>query len=253
MATTVLTAENARQGGRRKAKSGEAAAQKVKKQPQRGMGVAQLERLRLQERWNNMTEIGNVPPQPLSLHNSYSLSLNSYPIPVSTTQFGHGLNPAFFRNGSVEGVFPGQFQADPYRIGAPNPSVRAGNVGETSTELPSIPNLEGFSDHFIVCHKKKRVDGENLGCKGRNEKHIDLSPFNNGCGFQGFNQELEVLAVHRKGISGVVMEYEFFPGIRGRGICSQDLELGLSEVSVTTTSTGFDASNSVDLSLKLSY
>ncbi|GFZ04862.1 hypothetical protein Acr_17g0004340 [Actinidia rufa] len=110
MATTVLTAENARQGGRRKAKSGEAAAQKVKKQPQRGMGVAQLERLRLQERWNKMTEIGNVPPQPLSLHNPYSLSLNLYPIPVSTTQFGHGLNPAFFRNGSVEGVFPGKFQ-----------------------------------------------------------------------------------------------------------------------------------------------
>ncbi|GFZ04865.1 hypothetical protein Acr_17g0004370 [Actinidia rufa] len=218
MATTVLTAENARQGGRRKAKSGEVAAQKVKKQPQRGMGVAQLERLRLQERWNKMTEIGNVPPQPLSLHNPYSLSRNSYPISVSTTQFGHGLNPAFFRNGRVEGVFPGQFQADPYGIGAPNPSVGVGNVGETSTELPSIPNLEGFSDHFVVCHK-----------------------------------ELEVLAVHRKGISGVVMEYEFFPGIRGRGICSQDLELGLSEVSVTTTSTGFDATNSVDLSLKLSY
>ena len=153
MATTVLMAENARQGGRRKAKPSEAAAQKVKKQPQRGMGVAQLERLRLQERWKKMTEISNVLPQPLSLHNPYPLSPPSYQNLVSTTQFGHGRNSALFRNGAVEGLFPGQFQADRYGIGAPNPSVRVCNMGETSTELPSIPNLEGFSDHFGVCHK----------------------------------------------------------------------------------------------------
>ncbi|PSS16224.1 Protein SPOROCYTELESS like [Actinidia chinensis var. chinensis] len=252
MATTALMAENARQRGRRKSKSSDAAVQKVKKQPQRGMGVAQLERLRLQERWKKMTEIGNIPPQPLSLHNPYSLSPPSYQNPVSTTQFGHGLNPVLFQNGRVGGVFPGQFQADPYGIGAPNPSVRVGNVGEPSSELPSIPNLEGFSDHYVVYHKKKRVDGKNLGCNGMRGKPADLSPIH-GCGFQGFNQELEVLAVHRKGISGVVMEYEFFPETRGRGTCSNDLELGLSEASVTTTSSGFDASNSVDLSLKLSY
>ncbi|KAH0986774.1 hypothetical protein GBA52_013951 [Prunus armeniaca] len=35
-----------------------------KKQPQRGLGVAQLERLRLQDRWKKMTELPQLQPQP---------------------------------------------------------------------------------------------------------------------------------------------------------------------------------------------
>lgn len=84
-------------------------------------------------------------------------------------------------------------------------------------------------------------------------------------------QGVEVVGIHKKGNSGAFMEYDFFPrGKCGRGSSTNELDLSLfSEASVaalggggegscvtTTTAasaaTGFDASTSIDLSLKLS-
>lgn len=70
------------------------------------------------------------------------------------------------------------------------------------------------------------------------------------------------MALHWKGSSSseggsVLMEYEFFPS--GKGSCSRSdshndklVLVGASETS-SSSMAGFDASNCIDLSLKLSY
>ncbi|KAI4333756.1 hypothetical protein L6164_018524 [Bauhinia variegata] len=79
------------------------------------------------------------------------------------------------------------------------------------------------------------------------------------------DESVEVVAVHRKGnvMTGkVFMEYEFFPGKNGRSTTSNELELPTvasvavaGEASPLTATAGYGdtATNSIDLSLKLSY
>ncbi|XP_058217617.1 uncharacterized protein LOC131328729 [Rhododendron vialii] len=289
--------ENGKHSGRRKPKSNE-----KKKQPQRGMGVAQLERLRLQERWKKISTHHN--PLLLQPHNINPHTNNHYFVPASfpdPTSFvssygdGVGVNQGFLlpklgKDGFSGQVGPGQLQVEPYGFGNSNSGFGAGNVArETSNELSSMPNVNCYNGQCDLCHKKKRiVDGENLGFNGMRDKYA-------GCRFLGFNlgnkekldQETEVLAVHRKGISSggghgsVLMEYEFFPaeksGCRGAtSTCCKAVEFGLllppeedsvavrrgvdggdqgdSFLATRNDSTArFGASNSVDLSLKLSY
>lgn len=90
-----------------------------KKQPQRGMGVAQLERLRLQERWKKMTEVNQlhqyqIPPP--GTFSDYSSTTPSQFVPATYS--------------SINGC-AGQFQADPYLVGR---------------ELSSIPNIHCLTD-----------------------------------------------------------------------------------------------------------
>ncbi|XAR67519.1 hypothetical protein NMG60_11002299 [Bertholletia excelsa] len=292
--------DNLRQGsGRRKSKSSEASQKK--KQPQRGMGVAQLERLRQQEVWKKMTENpknnnSNNLLHSLSLQNNpYFLSSSPFPDPVANFG-GCGVGPnqplllqrlgnGFFPGSGVGGVFCDQFQADPYghRPG-PNPALRGGNVSETSRELSSIPNIKVCSDYCGLCHKKKRVNGDNFGCgflgsNLNNKLNIaterQVKPWALGpASYFVWNeclQEVEVVAVHSKGIKeggSLLMEYEFFPGKNGgESASTKNLEIGFSEASSSVTGScvnntptanspsGFvDASStSIDLSLKLSY
>ncbi|PON38335.1 NOZZLE transcription factor [Parasponia andersonii] len=67
------TSSGAKTRGRKtRNKGGTCAQNNAKKQPQRGLGVAQLERLRLQERWKKMTEMPHQlhsPPPPLQTLN----------------------------------------------------------------------------------------------------------------------------------------------------------------------------------------
>ncbi|KAL6975350.1 hypothetical protein U1Q18_024144 [Sarracenia purpurea var. burkii] len=137
-------------------------------------------------------------------------------------------------------------------------------------DLPNKQNINGEDHDFGMGLRAPRHAG-NAGC------NVD--------------QGVKITAVHRKGSSsmggtsgGVLMEYDFFPGKGGgrdtsssssssstffsSSSSSKELDfLGFTETSVpvcggegscvtttTTTSTGiFDASISIDLSLKLSY
>ncbi|GMP52797.1 hypothetical protein CsSME_00018488 [Camellia sinensis var. sinensis] len=287
MATSVLMAseknlaeledfsrsENTKQSGRRKSKSNE---------------------LQDQDRWKKITQTTTTNPLPQSLNPFFPPS-SSFPNPISSNGLAQlGLNQALMRQRIRNGCFSG---TDSYGFGGLNLGLQSGFNVE---ELSSIPNLRSYNyysddQHCGLCHKKKRVNGENfglsppingcdfLGLNLRNKRIVDGENQDLGMGALGYgggnvDQEVEVVAVHRKGSSGggggnVFMEFEFFPGKDGvRGTSSKDyMDLtggsSSSEASVvvaadqgscftapTTTFTGFDSSStSVDLSLKLSY
>lgn len=74
---------------------------------------------------------------------------------------------------------------------------------------------------------------------------------------------MEIVAVHRRGNSGsgrVFMEYEFFPGKDGTTSKGLELSTNIGSAAVggeaspiPATAYGDTASNSIDLSLKLSH
>ncbi|XP_073030853.1 uncharacterized protein [Primulina eburnea] len=230
---------------RTKVKGGESCNRQRKKQRQRGMGVAQLERLRMQD-LKKMTEI-NTTNQALHFP---VVSSFFYPTPVNvsgTVQFpklGGSRAPDIavgkmgFNNPNEILGFNGQvgfggfvsdhhFQADSFEVikGSNNLGALSSNpnVGKSCTQL------------CLACQEKNKISGQNLGCCGMNS---DFS----GCGFLGLdvgqttyikreNQGLstigvEIVAVHKKGESSsttsnseagntLVMEYEFFPSGEG--------------------------------------
>ncbi|KAK8648504.1 hypothetical protein V6N13_129254 [Hibiscus sabdariffa] len=72
------------------------------------------------------------------------------------------------------------------------------------------------------------------------------------------NETVDVLAIHKKGNSvgtgSYVMEYEFFPGKNGRNTASKEWESPQEgSLSLVGEASHSNASNCVDLSLKLSY
>ncbi|KAH7860184.1 hypothetical protein Vadar_010315 [Vaccinium darrowii] len=135
---------NGNKSGRRKSKSNE-----KKKVPQRGMGMAHLQRLRMQERWKKMTHQNPLLLQP---HNIIPQTNNYFsPASFEPTSFGSsgdngngngvGLNQRFLLpkvgHGVLHGqvVGPGQVPADGNGCGSFNSGFRACN--ETSSELSS--------------------------------------------------------------------------------------------------------------------
>ncbi|KAI3497052.1 hypothetical protein L1887_39433 [Cichorium endivia] len=211
-------------GGRRKTKGSEL-TQKKNKQPQRGMGVEQLERLRLQERWKKMTEVPSQHPFALpSFNSSVAFTTSCSTVPSTGVQFRHvqasAPPPAMLFHGiGIHGanLFSSDHVVDPSLIGSSNLGFRF----ENSKELSSIPNyVKCASDGCGVCHKKKRIHGGSNACS--------VNPFRN---FSGNNtvvemidasktrrysgQVTEVMSVHRTGGSSLT-EYEFFPGKGGR-------------------------------------
>ncbi|GAV74444.1 NOZZLE domain-containing protein [Cephalotus follicularis] len=208
-----------------------------KKQPQRGMGVAQLERLRLQERWKKMTEISDPLqyqplPGPIASAGNYNGSMVGG---SGLVGFDQALVIQRMGNGGFGGG-SGQVMMDPNWIGASHDlRIRVGtSVLGTSKELSSMPKnmmQQCVSERCDVC-------------------------------FKG----VEAVAIHRKGNSSMggsmLVEYEFFPGKSGRGTSNEELIKLPREASVavggeasyiTTTAYSANPSNSVDLSLKLSY
>lgn len=157
--------ENGKQSGRRKPKSNE-----KKKQPQRGMGVAQLERLKFQERWKKISSMSTHHyPLLLQPHNiiphtnsQYCVPANSFPDPTSfVSSLGNAVsvNQGFLLPKLGNGGFSGQeglrqLQAEPYGFGYSNSGFRAGNVArETSNELSSMPILNCYYGQGFLCHK----------------------------------------------------------------------------------------------------
>ncbi|KAK7272487.1 hypothetical protein RJT34_29107 [Clitoria ternatea] len=303
-----------------------------KKPPQRGLGVEQLERLRIQESWKKMTEAsgtGGVPltlPLPLpTLHDHHHLVplFASGSVPVrygapSSSSSNHvqctgfqqqqevmnvGSNHPFIGNkvGAACGwVLPNHHlnRFGSFGVSAPPPLLLGTPLIETSKELSSMPNLHSQLDSFDVCLKKTRFNEDIVkGSYARGDMPLEVWP--NGHDFLGFMPQsavsnpigetsdfinklsrhdaaaayatpnldecVEVVAVHRRGnsVSGrVFMEYEFFPGKDGMGTTSKELELatigsvaavGGEASSITVTPYGDSASNSIDLSLKLSH
>ncbi|KAK3424258.1 hypothetical protein EUGRSUZ_F01065 [Eucalyptus grandis] len=176
-----------------------------KKQPQRGMGVAQLERLRLQdqERWTKMSEI---PPQPYT--SPYFLPHSNpqrpgFPFPGSldavggvpvqyrtppthlppvSTGLGLGLGMGMGKGFLVErkddgGVDHGRkagvsvrarVMFDAFGAGAPVGQGGSSKAVETSRELSSIPNVQKcVSDRCDVCLKVRSPFSTSL-------KHFNL-------------------------------------------------------------------------------
>ncbi|KAJ1383778.1 hypothetical protein SESBI_43075 [Sesbania bispinosa] len=177
----------------------------------------------------------------------------------------------------------------PYGSG---PSLLGPLVGtplETSKELSSMPNVHYSQPECLdLCLKKTRLNEDNVkGSNARRDRPIVVHDFMgymphsaapNLVGETGdFYNKLarhdanaipdecaEVVAVHRRGnsVSGsgrVFMEYEFFPGKDGRGTTSKELKLltklgsaAVGHEASSSTAYGDTASNSIDLSLKLS-
>lgn len=131
-----------------------------KKQPQRGMGVAQLERLRLQERWKKITQINS----PISSANSSISSPSTITTNLNDTSFfaaetkaqfpkfpgfGNGVVAGFHGQGFVSDHHHDMLQGYLYGIG------NMININGNSKELSSTPKVNNkcFADHCADCHK----------------------------------------------------------------------------------------------------
>ncbi|KAL7131070.1 hypothetical protein ABFS83_13G175200 [Erythranthe nasuta] len=289
-------------------------SEKIKKQPQRGMGVEKLERLRLQKRWEKMTQpptanhhhhanfniINTAAATPFSDPVNLFGSANSL-LPVRFGGYGApivghmGLNPNPNPNPTQQSYHLG-FHGQTAGVVGLAPDFFTKNVNlmiHNKEQLSSSPNvfLNCYSEHCNSCHKKKKViNSENSGRVTRPDIYTNSGDY----GFLGLSigdnnqnstghetQGVEVVAVHKSstrsegGRSTLLMEYEFFPA--GKGYCAgsgggsdssnnDDDELaavmkmaaGGSETTTTSSSstmaaTGFQTSDFIDLSLKLSY
>ncbi|XWS27937.1 hypothetical protein CRYUN_Cryun25bG0023300 [Craigia yunnanensis] len=272
-----------------------------KKQPQRGMGVEKLERLRIQKRWKKITETTvttQFPTDPIGTSNVPVLhGVANYGVPMMINSGSGGLwgwgdtsslmMQRVVGNGGFGGL-NGQVL-----VGAPgNVQVACSDgVVEASKELSSKPKLQHYKpDRCDVCFKKKRCNGENVRFNGgfnqlglvlpkkgadflgrnlENNQNIneemngfsataERSAFAYAGHMNNINETVDVTAIHRKGNSigtgSVLMEYEFFPGKSSKSTSSKEWKLPAeASVGVGGEASYANASNSVDLSLKLSY
>ncbi|XP_020554154.1 uncharacterized protein LOC110013021 [Sesamum indicum] len=198
-----------RSSGRRKPRGcdgSSAGSSQKKKQPQRGMGVEKLERLRMQERWKKMTEI-NTKNQGFTAPSFPDPALiNASSVPVQISKLGGFAAPGVPQMGLSQNQsylgFHGQMgvgglasdqphhHTDLFGIGCLNNSGFVGkNVSGISKELSSTPNaVNCYSEHCNACHKKKKVNGENWGGGRAVRSDMYTQMCNVGdCGFLGLN------------------------------------------------------------------
>ncbi|KAL6506941.1 hypothetical protein OROHE_022378 [Orobanche hederae] len=265
-----------RGSGRRKIKSCDSSSSSVRKknkQPQRGMGVEKLERLRLQDSFKNHPAAAGVV---LSAFPDQISKLGGYVAPSV------GLN----HNNPGGGAYLGHFQYGQMDVFGLNHSGFAGknyvSGNLSSTELSSnITGVKCYSEHCNACRKKKRFNGGDCGFMGSNnigeyknfisqENHQGLivgtkMPLQ---GYNGKQGHVEIVAVHRKGSPSssssselpghddhVMMEYEFFPSSRKSDHHDEMVMMNLGSSSETPSSCCSSSSvhGFVDLSLKLSF
>ncbi|XP_008454619.2 uncharacterized protein LOC103494987 [Cucumis melo] len=230
-----------------------------KKPPQRGLGVAQLERLRLQENWKTVTEIS---PPTFLLHNTlpnFPLHFPPAPPPILHTDCiaaGAGAVLGFDHHGFVV-----------QRIGnnggfLPAGGVLIGNTSvEASRELSSIPKLPLAcdSDRCDHCFKKKRVNFSNrrkekniiaaaaetpsfdfLGLGTNSTAELNTHSVMNHHTDSGWDLDYD-FSLNLKQVRGgggdggegsKLMEYEFFPRKNGRGTEIEELKMPKEELSL---------------------
>ncbi|XP_010924027.1 uncharacterized protein [Elaeis guineensis] len=230
-----------------------------KRPPQRGLGVAQLERLRLQERWKKITEI-----DPTREIQPFPGQLPAYDYPAAVSGGGLVQAPGMWyiqrcppaSQGLVgRSVLHEQYALDRYRRGSGEGRFQ---VGSPFPEPPSNQKMQCVTDQCEFCARKKRLFGMNPGFIGQHNGvdyfEMDLAAA------MGVDQESQSVSGcgQRRGKSvtesSEVKEFDFFP--RSRSASFGHSELGnriAGDASSSSTSSSSAASPSfLDLSLKLS-
>ncbi|EYU19171.1 hypothetical protein MIMGU_mgv1a010753mg [Erythranthe guttata] len=254
-------------------------SEKIKKQPQRGMGVEKLERLRLQKRWEKMTQ------PPTANHHHHHANFNIINTAAAATPFSDPVNLFGSANSLLPLRFGGYGAPIVGHMGLnpnpnPNPtqqSYHLGFHGQTAGVIGLAPDFFTKNVNLMIHNK------EQLSSSSSSSPNVFLNCYSEHC--NSCHKGVEVVAVHRRGPSRrseggrstVLMEYEFFPAGKGYGADdgggsdssnNDDDELtavmkmaaagGGSETTTTSSSstmaaTGFQTSDFIDLSLKLSY
>ncbi|XP_022632671.1 protein SPOROCYTELESS [Vigna radiata var. radiata] len=183
------------EAGRSRSRSRRTNGKGPKKPPQRGLGVAQLERLRIQESWKKMSEgsSGVLPPvTTLHDHHHHQQQLfQRHPSPNLGFQFQCPQQHVISGNSTIGGswIVPNRVVGNgSYGSGPP---LLVGTPLETSKELSSIPNLHSQPECFDFCLKKTRFNEDNeKGSNARRERTLEIWP--NGHDFRGFMPQSSV-------------------------------------------------------------
>ncbi|OIV92388.1 hypothetical protein TanjilG_09986 [Lupinus angustifolius] len=261
-----------------------------KKQPQRGLGVEKLERLRMQESLMKMNETCSRVVPLIPTFTSVQDHFNSVPVRYGAPNHVQGVfqcPPQQVLNGNnrskgVDGtssgfsgvgfVVPNQVnRVSSYGYGVPLLSPLVGTPLVTSKELSSMPNVHFEPQSFdVYLNKKSRFNEINVkGLHARRDMTFEICPNYNSPDFLGLvpqsayatnniDESVEIIAIHRKGNSRVLMEYEFLKGKDDIGTSSKELDLAtnidVAEASpIIAVPYGDPASTYIDLSLKLSH
>ncbi|CAJ1957063.1 unnamed protein product [Sphenostylis stenocarpa] len=196
------------EAGRSRSRSRRTNGKGPKKPPQRGLGVAQLERLRIQESWKKMSEgsSGVLPVTTLHDHHQQQQHFQCHP-----PAFANGGIP--LRCGAPSANLGFQFQCPQQQVINGNntigggwivhnrvvgngsygsgPPLLVGTPLETSKELSSIPNLHSQPECFDFCLKKTRFNDDNeKGSNVRRERTLEIWP--NDHDFLGFMPQSSV-------------------------------------------------------------
>ncbi|KAJ8532410.1 hypothetical protein K7X08_012333 [Anisodus acutangulus] len=220
--------------------------EKKKKQPQRGMGVEQLERLRMQDTIknsiphhqyysNNFPNFTTLSPFTGTISATASVAdpgiynsiLNSSPqFPILCVSPDFCVQQKVVNNGSSSTVAFGNQLISSQNMSLYGFPTSSKPITEKSKELSSMPNFMSnsnkscFSDRCLSCNKKKRmINGEDTNIHMENmireNNHFGIKP-------SRIEKGVDIVAIHRKGGSSsssdegaVVMEYEFFPEKNG--------------------------------------
>ncbi|WOK91898.1 hypothetical protein Cni_G00589 [Canna indica] len=251
-----------------------------KRPPQRGLGIFQLEQLRIQERNNKYPELDpsalDIPPLHFQQLAPVASGPAVYGAPV-TYSVGHHLDCHLHRfrpmvpgpmafagaaaGSAVRSVLGDQYALDSYQRAAATAAVGDGRfrVGNPFPEPPSSQITHCISDQCEFCARKKRLFGSNLTpnvSHGADYLEMDLAAamavnLDSGC---YTTKPKLTMAVERE----VIKEFEFFPP----SSVSASNSGGSSELVDRTSGDTLSASSSsmsagfssapLDLSLKLS-
>jgi len=152
------------EAGRSRSRSRRTNGKGPKKPPQRGLGVAQLERLRIQESWKKMSEgsSGVLPVTALHDHHQQQL-FQRHPSPNLGFQFQCPQHVISGNNNIGGGwIVPNRVVGNgSYGSGPP---LLVGTPLETSKELSSIPNLHSQPECFDFCLKVYITHFNTMAC-----------------------------------------------------------------------------------------
>ncbi|URE12691.1 hypothetical protein MUK42_22298 [Musa troglodytarum] len=238
-----------------------------KRPPQRGLGVAQLERLRLQERWNKLTELDLGPfrddahllqPHPLPGSKSYGNLVHHQLTPLAAAAV-YGAPIALSESDPTDDYLPSYCSIIQAPLTFGGTAIQAVHrdqclqarfrVGNPSLEPPSCQNPQ-----CEFCARKKRLFGNDLGdnlANGAVYLDMDLAAgmavdLDRGC------TQWKAKLTNERELT--IKEFDFFPpNSRSASNDGSSSKLVNREAcDAISTSSAAASSTSLDLSLKLS-